>query len=304
MTRDAILAHLKGIFTPVITPFDRWGGLDTKCFRQNLRREIESGVSGVVVAGSTGEAPYLTERGRLRLVEVARAVIRPPLLLIAGTGLESTHSTLHLSQEAVRRGADAVLVLPPNFFRAQMDAAALIAHFRTLADGLRAPVILYNIPRATGIHMAAEVIVALARHPNIIGLKDSSGDLKYLRAIRARVNPRFRVLVGWPPVLLQSLRAGATGGVLGEAAFAPEICLGLYDAFVRGRFSLARDLQKRLTLLIQKTTIPFGVAGMKCAYELCGGAAGPPRAPLLPLRPSDRRAIAAALDEARAGLTF
>jgi 4-hydroxy-2-oxoglutarate aldolase len=304
MTSQQIIARLRGIFVPVVTPFDRRGEIDLGLFRENLRRYAGIGLSGIVIAGSTGEAPFLTERERLRLVGIARALVRPPELLIASTGLESTLLTLRLSREAVARGADALLVITPNYYKSRMDSSALAAHFKTLADGLRRPIIIYNIPQFTGIRMDPSTISQLSRYPNIVGLKESSGDLAYVRAILRRVRPGFRVLVGAPSILLDTFRAGAVGGVLGQSGFVPEICLGLYDAFQKRRMKTARGLQQRLTLLAQKIAAPYGIAGVKAAVDLCGYAGGPPRPPLLPLKASGRRAVAAALREARAGLEF
>jgi 4-hydroxy-2-oxoglutarate aldolase len=304
MTRREIVARLQGIFLPAVTPFDRRGEVDIGLFRENLHRYVGIGLAGIVVAGSTGEAPFLTERERLRLVEVARAVVRPPELLMAGTGLESTLLTLRLSREAVARGADAILVITPNYYKSRMDSAALTTHFQVLADGLRRPVIMYNIPQFTGIRMDPETLGRLSRYPNIAALKESSGDLAYVRAILRRVRPGFPLLVGSPPLLLDALRAGAAGGVLGLAGLVPEICLAAYEAFRKGQMKTARDLQQRLTLLARKIAVPYGIAGVKAAVELCGYAAGPPRGPLLPLKASGRRAVAAALREARAGLEF
>jgi 4-hydroxy-2-oxoglutarate aldolase len=302
MTRKRLVGSLQGIFVPVVTPFDRRRNVDIGLFRENLHRYVGIGLAGIVIAGSTGEAPFLTERERLRLVETARRIVRPPEILIAGTGLEGTAATLRLSREAVARGADVALVITPNYYKARMDSAALTAHFQVLADGLRRPVIMYNIPQFTGIRMDPNTIGRLSGYPNIAGLKESSGDLAYVRAILRRVRPGFPLLVGSPPILLDALRAGAAGGVLGQASFVPEICLAVYEAFRKGRMKSARDLQQRLTLLAQKITAPYGIAGVKAAVELCGYAAGPPRGPLLPLKASGRRAVAAALREARAGL--
>jgi 4-hydroxy-2-oxoglutarate aldolase len=304
MTRKEIIANFKGIIPPAVTPFNRRGDIDVRLFRENLRRYTGIGFSGVLVAGSTGEAPFLTGRERLRLVEVARALVRPPELLIAGMAVESTRETLALSREAVARGADAVLLLTPNYYKARMDSAALTGYFRAAADALRRPVIMYNIPQFTGIRMSPDTIAALARHPNIMALKESSGDLAYVRAILGRVRPGFRVVVGAPLILLDALRAGAAGGVLGLASFAPEICLGVYEAFRRHQMKTARDMQRRLAVLAQKISIPYGIAGVKVALDLCGYAGGPPRAPLVPLEAAGRRAVAAALREARAGLEY
>ncbi|MFB3923571.1 MAG: dihydrodipicolinate synthase family protein [Terriglobia bacterium] len=304
MTRQQIIGRLQGIFLPIITPFDRRGEIDLVKFRENLGRYVGIGLSGIVVAGSTGEAPFLTERERLRLLDLARPRVRPPELLIVSTGLESTKLTLRLSREAVARGADALLVITPNYYKSRMDSAALSAHYQTLADGLSRPVIIYNIPQFTGIRMEPETLGRLSRYPNIAGLKESSGDIAYVRAILRRVRPGFRVLVGAPPILLEALRAGAVGGVLGQSGFVPEICLGVYDAFLKGHAKAARDLQARLTLLAQKIAVPYGIAGVKAAVELSGYASSPPRSPLLALKTSARRVVADALREARAGLEF
>jgi len=304
MTRKEIIGHMKGVFPPLVTPFNRRGAVDEGLFRENVRRLTGMGLSGILVAGSTGEAPFLTERERLRLVELARDLVRPPELLLAGTGLESTDATLRLSREAIARGADAALILTPNYYKARMDSAALGAYFRTLADGLRRPVIMYNIPQFTGIRMNPDAIAALSCYPNIVALKESSGDLAYVRAILRRVRPGFRVLVGSPVILLDALRAGIAGAVVGQAGFAPEICLGLYEAFRQRRLKTARDLQQRLAVLAHKISIPYGVAGVKAAYDLCGYVGGAPRAPLAPLPAAARDDVAAALKEARAGLAF
>ncbi len=140
MTRDQIIKNLQGIIAPVVTPFNRRGDVDEGLLRENLSRYVGIGLAGILVAGSTGEAPYLAESERLRLVEVAREVVKPPELLLVGTGLESTDATLRLSREAVARGADALLVLTPNYYKSRMDSAALVAHYRAVAAGVTRPV--------------------------------------------------------------------------------------------------------------------------------------------------------------------
>jgi 4-hydroxy-2-oxoglutarate aldolase len=304
MTRNQVVANLKGIFPPVVTPFDRRGEVDRGLFRENLQRYVGIGLGGIVVAGSTGEAPYLTERERLGLVEVAREIVKPPEVLMVGTGLESTRETLRLSREAIRRGADALLVVTPNYYKSRMDAPALTAHYRAVADGVRRPILIYSIPQFTGIHIEAATIAALSRHPNIGGLKESSGDLGFVKRILRLVAPGFRVLVGSVVILLDALGAGAAGGVLGQADYAPDLCVGVYEAFLQRRLETARDLQRRLMPLAQKVNAPYGVSGVKAAMDLAGYAGGVPRAPLAPLNAAARRTVAAALKEARQGLEF
>ena len=304
MTDKEILANLRGIFPPVVTPFNRHGDVDEKRFRENLQRYTGIGLSGIVVTGSTGEAPYLAERERLRLVDIARSVVRPPELLIVGTGLEGTRETLRLSREVVARGADALLVVTPNYYKARMDSAALIGHYRNLADGVRRPILIYSIPQFTGIRIEADAIASLSRHPNIQGLKESSGDLKFVRKLLRKVAPGFRVLAGSVQILLEALRAGAAGAVLGQACFAPELCVGVYEAFRHGQMKTARALQQRLLPLAQKIALPYGVSGIKAALDLSGYHGGPPRMPLAPLNAASRKTVAAGLREARRGLEF
>lgn len=302
MKRSQILKNLKGVFCPVVTPFNRRGDIDEGCFRENLSRIAGIGLSGILVAGSTGEAPYLAESERLRLVEMAREIVKPPELLLVGTGLESTAATLRLSREAVARGADALLVLTPNYYKARMDAAALVAHYRAVGAGVKRPVLIYSIPQFTGLEVAPDTIAQLSRLPNVVGLKESSGKLDFVRAVLSKVKPGFRVLVGAPSIFYDALCEGAVGGVLGVANFVPSLCVGLYQAFLHRHPEEARSLQERLLPLGQKIGVPYGVAGIKAAVDLCGYHGGTPRQPLLPTSTQAKRQIAAALREAQAGL--
>jgi 4-hydroxy-2-oxoglutarate aldolase len=304
ITRKQIIANLRGIFAPVVTPFNRRGDIDEKRFKENLRKYAGVGLGGVVVSGSTGEMPYLAPAERLRLVELARPIIHPPELLIVGAGFESTRETIRVSREAIERGADAVLILTPNYFKSRMTSETLIAHYRSLADQLRRPVIIYNIPPFTGVRMESRALATLARHPNIIGLKESSGDLQYLKSVLRAVPQEFRVMTGAAQIILEALKAGSAGGILGQSNYVPQICLGLYEAFSRGQMKLAGDLQQRLMPLVQRINTPYGVSGIKAALDMCGYAGGNPRPPLLPVNPAARRVIQSALREAREGLAL
>ncbi|MGH9354920.1 MAG: dihydrodipicolinate synthase family protein [Terriglobia bacterium] len=302
MTYKEIVARLEGAFPPVTTPFNRRGGIDEKGFRANMQRYAGSGLNGVVVAGSTGEAPYLTESERLRLVELAREVIQPPQLLIAGTGLESTAQTLRLSREAVARGADALLVLPPVYYKSLMKPEIIETHFRAVADGLKRPVLLYSIPQCSGLQMDVEMIGRLSRHPNIPGLKESSGNLDFVRAILGKVKKNFRLLMGAGSGFAAALEAGAAGGILVQCCFEPQLCMGLYGAFRHGDVAAVERLQGLLRILVSEISIPYGIPGAKAALDLTGYAGGDPRPPLLPASPAMQRKIASALRRVRAKL--
>jgi dihydrodipicolinate synthase/N-acetylneuraminate lyase len=185
-----------------------------------------------------------------------------------------------------------------------MDANTLAAHYRAVARQVERPVIVYSIPQFTGLHLEPSTIGKLSHIPNVVGLKESSGDIHFVRAILRRARPGFRVLVGSVVILNQALRAGAVGAVLSQANFAPELCVGLYQAFLQRKRKMALEFQARLLPLAQKIALPFGVPGIKAALDLSGYAGGFPRAPLAPLGPAAREAVAAALREARAGLEY
>jgi len=302
MTRHEVLKNLKGVFCPVVTPFNRRGDVDEGLFRENLSRITGIGLAGILVAGSTGEAPYLAEHERLRLVEAARKVVKAPEILMVGTGLESTSATLKLSREAVARGADALLVLTPNYYKARMDSPALVAHYRVVGAGVKRPVLIYSIPQFTGLEVDPGTIAQLSRLSNVVGLKESSGKLEFVSAVLRQVRPGFRVMVGAASIFYEALCEGAVGAVLGIANYAPAPCVGLYQAFLRRQATEARDLQQRLVSLGREINLPYGVAGIKAAADMCGYHGGTPRLPLLPASARAKKRIAAALREASAGL--
>lgn len=298
MTSKEIVSNLKGIFVPVVTPFNRRGGVDAAGFRSNIRRFVKAGVDGFIVAGSTGEGPYLTEQERLRLVELARPLIRAPQLLVVGTGKETTRETIHLSKQAIDRGTDAVLVLTPSYFKSRMDSTALIAHFSAVADALRRPVLIYSIPQFTGIRMDPKAIGLLSRHENIAGLKESSGDIQFMKDMLRKSTPGFRVFAGSALIMVEALQAGAAGAVLGPANYAPAICLEIYRLYAGGNPQAALELQRRIVPLVEEVNMRRGVPGIKYALDLCGYTGGKPRSPLLPLGPAEERSVSSALKKA------
>jgi len=296
--------RLHGVIPPLATPFDRDGEIDEGAFRANLERYVGIGFAGVMVAGTTGEAPLLTGPERLRLTELARSIVGPGELVVTGTGLESTRETIRLSLEAIEHGADMVLVVTPWYYKAKMDEPALVTHYRRVADALPRPLLIYSIPQCTGVRVPVEAIVALARHPNIVGLKESSGDLGYVRSILRRVPRKFRVFSGSLKILPEALRAGAAGAILSQANFAPDLCLAFYEAYRSGRRKVARDLFARLLPLADEISVKYGAPAIKAAMDLAGLRGGDPRGPLLPVDAAARRAIARTLKASQAGLAF
>lgn len=303
MKSNDVIEHLHGLFVPVVTPFNRRGDLDAAGFRSNIRQYIKQGFNGILVAGSTGEGPYLTESERLRLVELARPLIPAPQLLLVGTGVETTSQTIHLSKEAVKRGADALLVLTPGYYKNRMDSAALTAHFSEVADAVRQPVLIYSIPQFTGINIDPSTIARLSRHGNIAGLKESSGKMDSLQEVLKKSKRGFRVFAGSALIMLDALQAGAAGAVLGPANYIPDICLEIFNLYGQGDVEAARALQQRIIPMVQEVNVRAGIPGIKYALDLCGYTGGKPRSPLQPLRRAEERKVAVALRDVGIHLT-
>ena len=268
---------LQGVLGPVVTNFTSSGELDRTAFAENIRAHLDAGMSGVVVAGSTGEAALLDEKERALLVEVARHTVPADRRLIAGTGAESTRTTLRNTRLAAERGADAALVVAPHYYGAKaMTSAALRAHYTAIADASPLPVILYNIPKYMHFALTSQLVSELAQHENIVGIKDSSGDLELLAGYIKAQSDDFAVLTGNGSTFKRALELGARGGILAVALFAASLSIEVFEA-------KSQQAQERLTPLAARIVGDMGVAGVKAALDRVALAGGPVRSPLLPL---------------------
>ena len=275
--------QLSGIFPPIPTPFTAKGGLALPALRKNLAHWNRFDLRGYVILGSNGEFVFLSEQEKLKVLETARTATPPDRLLIAGTGCQSTLSTIELTEAAAKIGADAALVLTPSYYKGQMTPVALTQHFHAVADASPIPIIIYNMPACTGIDLTAETVATMAQHPNIIGIKDSGGNVVKMGDIRRLVGPEFQVLAGSASFLLPALSVGAVGGVLALANIAPEQCLAIYQHFLDGEWEQARKLQVRMIPVNTAVTRGWGVPALKTAMDMLGLYGGPVRQPLLPL---------------------
>ncbi|MGI8499060.1 MAG: dihydrodipicolinate synthase family protein [Gemmatimonadaceae bacterium] len=294
-----MIRSLAGVFTPVVTTFDAKGEALTKApFLANIRAHLDAGVNGVVTTGSTGEAPLLEESERRQLVEWARPLVPADVWLVAGTGGESTPVTTRRCAEAAECGADAVLVVAPHYYGAAVTSAGLSSHYRRVADLCPVPVILYNIPKYMHFALEPALVGELASHGNIIGIKDSSGDLELLGGYLRAQSPRFTVLTGSGASLYSALDLGARGGILAVADFAAALAVELCRAFRSGDLSAAARAQERLLPLAREIVGGMGVPGIKAAMDLVGLHGGEPRHPLLAVGQSQRSRLHALLREA------
>jgi 4-hydroxy-2-oxoglutarate aldolase len=283
--------NLKGIFPPLTTPFAADASVELKALANNVQRYNRTGLAGYVVVGSTGESVYLSEEEKVKIWEAVRGAADTEKLLIAGTGCESTAETIALTKRAAALGYHAALVRTPAYFKPQMTATALERHFRTVADESPVPVLVYSVPQFTGLKVEAALVARLAEHPNIAGIKESSGDVKLVGDMMAQVPPEFQVLVGSASTLYPSMALGAQGAILAVACALPELCVELYRAACAGEHARARALQQKLLEPTAAVTTRFGIAGLKFAMELRGYVGGPPRPPLLAVDEAARAEI-------------
>jgi 4-hydroxy-2-oxoglutarate aldolase len=293
---------LAGIFGPETTPFDTNENVDRAAFAANVRSHLNSGFHGVVVCGSTGEAALLEERERVELIETARREVPDENWLIAGTGAESTRVCVRRCRDVGAAGADAVLVVAPHYYSAAMSSTALSAHYERVADESPVPVILYNIPKYMHFRLEPELIARLAEHENVIGMKDSAGDVAFFERYMTSQSDSFAVITGHAGTFLRALELGARGGILAAALFAPELVFELWNAFRDGRMDDAIDAQRRLLPLGSEIVARMGVPGVKAAMDQVGLSGGPVRLPLLSLEAREQSELAILLRDASVAL--
>ena len=276
-----------GIMPPLTTPFDANDGVDLKTLSRNVGLYNESALAGYVALGSNGEAVHLDDGERARVVETIKRASSPGRVIIAGVNEQSTRAAIRSVRLAAESGADAALVITPYFYKGGMNQNALSRHFSEVADGSPLPILMYNIPQNTGVVLEPSTTAKLAEHPNIVGIKDSSGNMAAMSETIRLAPPGFAIMVGSAPILLSSLVMGATGGILAIACAAPNACIDLFNAFVAGDIARARDLQNRLAPLSHIVTAGLGVPALKAALDLAGYGGCHPRMPLAPIGDPD-----------------
>ena len=282
---------LQGIFPPITTPFDHAGNLYVTKVQHNVEKWNKTTLTGYVVCGSTGEDVFLSTEEKFALWELVAKHAAPEKLLIAGSGMESVRETVCLTNRAAEIGYKAALVRTPHYFKNQMTKPETqMLHFRAVADQARIPVLLYNWPQMTGVDLPAEAVVALSEHPNIVGIKDSSGNIQRVMEIVRDARQGFQVLVGSAPALLPSLLMGASGGILAFSNPAPYAAIAIWEAFRTREEEAARDWQSRVGRAAAQTA-KYGIPGLKHAMDLNGYYGGPPRLPLSVPTPDAKREI-------------
>jgi len=289
---------LDGILLPVTTPFLKNEDVDTEGLNTNLARWNDTGITGYVVLGSTGERANLDESEYLQVIETARRAVPEELTFIAGAGQQSTRGTIKEIERAAQAGAEAVLVITPSFYKSAITQDALVKHYQAVADAARVPVILYSMPDLTGIKIEPETAARLSEHQNIIGMKDSSADIaKFAETVRL-VPDDFALMIGNGTVFCEALQAGARGGILAVGCVVPALCIEIYEAVRIGDSESAKVLQDKLTPLARAVTRTYGIGGLKAAMEMAGFVGGGVRAPLHRPEESARAELVQLLNQA------
>jgi 4-hydroxy-2-oxoglutarate aldolase len=284
------------VLNPIPTAFDDEGDVDLRRLRMAIGRWLASPLCGFVVLGSTGEAALLDETESDRVVAAARDAVPATHTFIVGTGRESTRAAVSAAKRAAALGADAVLVRNPSFYKAQMNAAAHVTHYRAVADASPVPVLLYNFTAVTGVTIPVDAVAALASHPNIVGMKESNGDVPRLAELIAAVPASFRVLTGSASTLLEALGAGVCGGILALSAVLPDACVKILELHRAGRAAEARALQSRVVPIAKLFGPVHGIPALKAALNHIGYDVGSPRPPLAPLAEAGVRDVTAMLE--------
>ncbi len=280
-----------GIFPPMLTPFKENGDVDYNAFVRNIEKWNDEPLGGYLVLGSNSETAYLNEEEKLTLIELTIQTAKNERTILAGTGMESTRETIRLTSMAAKLGAHAALLLTPNYYLGQMTDEALIKHFTVVADSSDIPILIYNVPKFTHLNISVEAVRALSEHPNIIGMKDSAGNVAQLESFKKVVPEEFNLIVGSATILYQALTLGVNAGILALANCAPKACAEIQKLFNQGKHDEAKQLQETLLPAIKAVTDTYGIAGLKHAATLMGYEGGFVRSPLTELSDGQRKQI-------------
>lgn len=288
------------MFAPVPTPFTVDEEIDFGKFKENLGKWEKTGLAGVVVLGSNGEFVSLTHEEKVQMISFVRKNISKDKLVIAGTGCESTRETIMLTREAAESGADAALVINPTYFKGSLTEDVLELHFNKVADASPIPVMIYNMPGNSGINLSAGLLIRLSKNPNIVGMKDSSGNIVQISNIINGTDDDFSVFAGSGSYLLPTLLMGGVGATMAVANVVPNYCVEIEKVFKEGNIEKARDMQLELLDLNNAVTRGFGIPGLKYALDQVGYYGGPVRSPLVAVSDEKKKEIDRLLEKINA----
>jgi 4-hydroxy-2-oxoglutarate aldolase len=283
--------NLSGVFPALTTPFSADGSVSVEDIKHNITKYNSTGLAGFVAIGSTGESVLLSRKEVDTILVAVKESAAPGMRLIAGTGAESTAETIDRTKRAAELGYHIALVKTPYYYKPMYKPEAFIAHYRRVADASPIPVLLYSVPQFTGVALEAAEVGVLAQHPNIIGIKESSGNVQRAAEMLAAAPSSFQLLVGSASMMFPSMVLGAVGSILALASALPELCVALFEAARKGDLQAARALQATILPASKLIVSQNGIPGVKYAMDQAGYRGGIPRQPLLPLHEEQRLAI-------------
>lgn len=283
--------EIKGVIPPMITPFKENGDVDYQFHAENMEKWNKDNLAGYLVLGSNSETVYLNEEEKLELIKITVEAAKKDRIILAGTGMESARETIKLTNKAARLGVHAALILTPFYYGGKMNDEALIQYFTDVADNVDIPILIYNVPKFTHINISANAVEKLSRHPNIIGMKDSTGDIPQLVKFQSVIPESFNLMVGTASAWYPALTLGVKAGILALANCAPNECALVQEEFEKGNMEKAREIYTRVFPVNQAVTGTYGIAGLKYACSLLGYHGGFVRRPLLELKDEDKEKI-------------
>lgn len=285
-----------GIYPALTTPFANDGSVSLADLKHNIQQYNRTGIAGYVVIGSTGESVLLSKSEMESVLVTVKETASRDKKLIAGTGAESTAETIERTKRAAELGYEAALVKTPYYYKPAYKPEVYFQHYRRVADASPIPVLLYSVPQFTGVALEPPEVGKLAEHPNIVGIKESSGNVLRVAEIIAGVSPDFQVLVGSAASVYPSMAVGARGAILALASALPEKCVALYNLIRQGRHEQARELHTVILRASKLVVSEGGIAGVKYVMDQRGYRGGLPRLPLLPLQDEQKKRLNAFLE--------
>ena len=290
------MRELKGIYPAIVTPFDSKGAFDPGAMQRIVRYQLDAGVHGFYLCGGTGEGLLLKEEERRAVLETVVDEVKGRAGVIAHVGAFQTSETLALAQHASQAGADAIAALPPAYFY-KPDEPGLVRYYTEVAAASQVPLLIYNIPQRTGIAMTRELFDQLLQVENIVGMKDSSGDVAAMGLFLAGEKKPL-IFDGEDTILLPGLLAGACGGIGASYNMMPQLFVELWDAFQASDMETAARIQLRINQLISALVVVDLFAGLKQTLAWMGLECGVPRTPLRPLTQEETARLRRSLEEA------
>ncbi len=270
-----------GIIPPHITPFTRNGDIDEEALRKDVNFWINAGVHGLATCASNGEVVYMSTEERRTVLRIVLDQANSRVPVIAGTGAPSTRDAIAQTRMAKDLGVDAALIVTPYFLPPKQEE--ILEYYCNILESVDLPVILYNVPKFTSVNMEPWVVAKLSEYSNVVGVKDSSGDMRQMQSLLRLANDRFSVLSGAGNLVFPNLASGGQGGIVAVANVVPSECVQIYEKSVAGDLEAAAKTQSEIVVLNDFLTKQHGVPAIKAALSLIGQEGGYPRKPLLPI---------------------